>query len=123
MKIIKDNWLIVLIIAFILTVSICTAKADHKPTTEMDGLYWSQLPTICGTTEAVQEYITHNEFVLDKIGVGRENAKQEGNPVYMVSYFNTADSKQGLVVITSPSGLESCMLFRAFDLIKSGTKT
>ena len=92
------------------------AYADHKPTTEYDGLQWSQLPTICGTTDAVNEYLVHNEFELESLSVGKENAQDWGQPVYMVSYFINKDRDQSMAVITSPSGLESCMLFRSFEL-------
>ena len=92
------------------------AYADHKPTTEYDGLQWSQLPTICGTTEAVNEYLIHHEFELENLSVGKENAQDWGAPVYMVSYFINKDRTETMAVITAPSGLESCMLFRSFEL-------
>ena len=96
------------------------AYADHKPTTEYDGLQWSQLPTICGTTDAVNEYLVHNEFELESLSVGKENAQDWGAPVYMVSYFINKDRTETMAVITAPSGLESCMLFRSFELSYPG---
>ena len=96
------------------------AYADHKPTTEFDGLGWSQLPTICGTTEAVNEYLEHNNFILESVSVGKENANAEGSPVYIVTYYINEARDQSMSVITAPSGLESCMLYRSFDLSYPG---
>ena len=99
------------------------AYADHKPTTEYDGLGWSNLPTICGSTQAVNDYLEHNEFVLESLSFGRSDGKPTGEQVYMVSYFINADRTETMAVVTAPSGLESCMLFRSFDLIFPGLKT
>tara|TARA_A100001015_G_scaffold105886_1_gene117559 strand:- start:187 stop:534 length:348 start_codon:yes stop_codon:yes gene_type:complete len=96
------------------------AYADHKPTTEFDGLGWSQLPTICGTTEAVNEYLEHNKFILESVSVGKENANAEGSPVYIVTYYINEARDQSMSVITAPSGLESCMLYRSFELSYPG---
>ena len=119
MKILKENVLLAFLLSFILFTSIATA--DHKPTTEYEGLEWSQLPVICGPTNAVNEYLTHNEFILENLSVGKENAQEWGQPVYMVSYFYNKEKKQSMSVITAPSGLESCMLYRSFDLVFPGT--
>ena len=114
----KDNLLLAFLLSFILFTSV--AIADHKPTTEYDGLEWSQLPVICGTTEAVNEYLVHNEFELESLSVGKENAQESGQSVYMVSYFVNVDKTQTMAVITAPSGMESCMLYRSFELMYPG---
>ena len=117
----KDNLLLAFLLVFILITSVATA--DHKPTTEYDGLEWSQIPVICGTTEAVNEYLVHNEFELENLSVGKENASPGGQSVYMVSYFINKKRTEAMSVITAPSGLESCMLYRAFGLRMPGTQT
>ncbi len=96
------------------------SRADHKSTTEYDGLEWSQLPVICGTTDAVNEYLVHNEFKLESLSVGKENAKESGQSVYMVSYFINEKRTETMAVITAPSGTESCMLYRSFQLAFPG---
>ena len=109
--------------AVILGLNTSIATADHKATTEYDGLGWSNLPTICGTTLAVNDYLDHNGFVLESISVGKENGSNDGLPVYLVSYFINKKRTESMAVVTAPSGLESCMLFRSFDLVFPGTKT
>jgi len=114
----KENLLLAFLLSFILFTSVATA--DHKPTTEYDGLAWSQLPVICGTTESVNEYLIHNEFELESLSVGKENAQESGQNVYMVSYFINKERTQTMSVITAPSGMESCMLYRSFELMFPG---
>ena len=114
----KDNLLLAFLLVFILITSVATA--DHKPTTEYDGLEWSQIPVICGTTEAVNEYLVHNEFELENLSVGKENASPGGQSVYMVSYFINEKRTETMAVITAPSGTESCMLYRSFQLAFPG---
>jgi len=87
------------------------------------GMYWSHVPVICGMTGVVQEYLSRNDFILENVSVGRKGANQHGEPVYMVSYFLNKDKTQSIAVITSPSGLESCMMFKSFDLKLSGEAT
>ena len=114
----KQNLLLAFLLSFILITSV--AIADHKPTTEYEGLEWSQLPVICGTTEAVNEYLVHNEFELESLSVGKENARADGQNVYMVSYFVNVERTETMAVITAPSGMESCMLYRSFELMFPG---
>jgi hypothetical protein len=114
----KQNLLLAFLLSFILLTSV--AVADHKPTTEYDGLEWSQLPVICGTTESVNDYLIHNEFELESLSVGKENARESGQNVYMVSYFINKERTQTMAVITAPSGMESCMLYRSFELMFPG---
>ena len=114
----KQNLLLAFLLSFILFTSV--AIADHKPTTEYNGLEWSQLPVICGTTESVNEYLIHNEFELESLSVGKESAQPSGQNVYMVSYFINKERTETMAVITAPSGMESCMLFRSFELMFPG---
>ena len=88
----KQNLLLAFLLSFILITSV--AVADHKPTTEYDGLSWSQLPTICGTTEAVNEYLVHNEFELENLLRINDNLEiikkfaEKGNWCYIIKKKN-----------------------------------
>ncbi len=79
-------------------------------------LYWLQMPVICGTSDSVLAYIEKNEFTLVNVSVGRDKAKPEGEPVFIVSYYVDPTYTQSLVVMSTMSGLESCMLYKSFDL-------
>ena len=105
-----------------LTLAVGNAKAEHKSITQY-GLGWSQIPVVCGPTESVQEYLTDHDFELESLSFGHENAHPDGAIVYMVSYFINNSKTQAISVITAPSGLESCMLYRAFGLSFPGIKT
>ena len=79
-------------------------------------LYWLQMPVICGTSENVLAYLERNHFALVNVSVGRDRAKPDGEPVFIVQYYVDPTYKQSVVVMTTMSGLESCMLYKSFDL-------
>ena len=79
-------------------------------------LYWLQMPVICGTSDSVLAYIEKNEFTLVNVSVGRDKAKPEGEPVFIVSYYVDPTYTQSLVVMSTMDGMESCMLYTTFDL-------
>ena len=95
---------------------------EHKGVLDY-GMGWSQIPVVCGPTENVQEYLEDHEFELESLSFGHENAHPDGRPVYMVSYFINKKRTESMSVITAPSGLESCMLYRAFGLSFPGLRT
>ena len=57
------------------------------------------------------------------MSVGRENAQPNGAPAYIVTYYISIDGTQSISAVTSPSGSETCMLYRSFDLMSSKTAT
>ena len=133
MKIIKENILLVFLLVFIGLISTVTANAnslmnlqerliEHKSIQEY-GLGWSQIPVVCGPTEIVNEYLLDHEFELESLSFGHEDAHPDGAPVYIVSYFVNKKRTEAMSVITAPSGLESCMLYRAFGLSFPGIRT
>ena len=81
-----------------------------------DKLHWMHMPVICGKAETVKRYIDEHDFALVYVGVGKQGGNNEGQPVYLVSEFVTADMKQSLSVITTLNFTESCIMFRGFDL-------
>ena len=81
-----------------------------------DKLHWMHMPVICGKAETVKRYIDEHDFALVYVGVGKQGGNNEGQPVYLVSEFVTADMKQSLSVITTLNFTESCIMYRGFDL-------
>ena len=121
MKIIKENALLVFLLVFIGLIS--TAKAE----TDWDGtkyeFRWMHVPVVCGTTDEIQVYIDDNKFVLKTMSVGREGAREEGSIAYLVTYYINEKGDQSIAAITSPSGHETCMMYRSFDLRTPGIGT
>ena len=81
-----------------------------------DKLHWMSMPVICGKAETVKRYIDEHDFALVYVGVGKQGGNNEGQPVYLVSEFVTADMKQSLSVVTTLNFTESCIMYRGFDL-------
>ena len=83
---------------------------------------WMHVPVVCGDSAEIQRYLKDNDFRLDSVSIGREGAHKDGNPAYWVSYFVNADNTETVSAITSPTGNETCMMYRSFDLKKPGTQ-
>ena len=84
---------------------------------------WMHVPVVCGESEEVNRYLKDNEFELESVSIGREGANKDGDPAYWVSYFVNKDKTESVSAITSPTGNETCMMYRSFDLKRPGTQT
>jgi len=94
-----------------------TSPLPEMPQDNLQGqFYWLQMPVICGTSESVLAFIEKNEMTLVNVSVGRDRAKPDGEPVFIVSYYVDSTYTQSLVVMSTMDGMESCMLYTTFDL-------
>ena len=94
-----------------------TSPLPEMPQDNLQGqFYWLQMPVICGTSESVIAFIEKNEMTLVNVSVGRDRAKPDGEPVFIVSYYVDSTYTQSLVVMSTMNGMESCMLYTTFDL-------
>ena len=122
MKIIKENLLLAFLIGFLLLISSIT-NADTDWQSDKYDFRWMHVPVVCGTSEEVNRYLKDNDFELYSVSIGREGANKDGDPAYWVSYFVNKSGTESVSAITSPTGNETCMMYRSFDLKKPGTKT
>ncbi len=84
---------------------------------------WQHIPVVCGESEEVMRYLKDNDFVLDSMSVGKAGSSPDGEPVYFVTYYLNIDETESVSAITSPSGHETCMMYRSFGLKKPGSRT
>ena len=84
---------------------------------------WQNIPVICGDTPEILKYLEDNEFILQYVSVGREGSKPDGNPVYWVAFYLNEKGTESVSTVTSPSGNETCILYRSFDLRSSKIQT
>ena len=110
---------IILLLSIIFSTS--AIAQDWEP--EKYDFKWMHVPVVCGTSDEVQRYLKDNEFELDSVSIGREGANQNGDPAYWVSYFVNKDRTESVSAITSPTGNETCMMYRSFDLRAPGIGT
>jgi hypothetical protein len=123
MKIIKENLLLAFLVSFILIVSsISFAEETNDWESTKYDFRWMHVPVVCGTSPEIIRYLSDNEFVLENISLGREGAKETGNPSYFVAYYINKKGDESVAAITSPTGHETCMMYRSFDLMKPGDK-
>ena len=113
------------VLVFILGLTL--AAGNVKAETDWDGnkykFRWMHVPVVCGTTAEIQVYLDDNKFVLKTMSVGREGAREEGSIAYLVTYYLNEKGDQSIAAITSPSGHETCMMYRSFDLRAPGLGT
>ena len=113
------KYIITLVILFFSTSAIAQEDWDKQ---KYD-FRWMHVPVVCGDSEEIQRYLTDNEFELESVSVGREGANKDGRPAYFVTYFINKDKTETVSAITSPTGNETCMMYRSFDLKRPGTQT
>ena len=76
-------------------------------------LYWQQVPAVCGAPPEVQRYISDEDFKPVHLSLGRVSSLPDGEPVYMISYYENDD--QILVTVDVSGANETCILFRSFN--------
>ena len=76
-------------------------------------LYWQQVPSVCGAPSEVQRYISDGNFKPVHLSLGRTSSLPDGEPVYMVTYYEKED--QILVTVDVSGATETCILFRTFN--------
>ena len=123
MKIIKENLLLIFLLAFITFISSFAVANENDWDGSKYKFRWMHVPVVCGTTAEIQVYLDDNKFELISMSVGREGAREEGSIAYLVTYYLNEDGTQSISAITSPSGHETCMMYRSFDLRAPGLGT
>jgi len=97
-----------LILVLLFTIITFTAKAQLAP---------MGLPAQCGPSEVVNEYVIKFDFMVESMSMAKEGAQKEAPVAYYVYTFVNADRTEHLIVLTSPSGQESCIVSHSFDLV------
>tara|TARA_B100001093_G_scaffold510617_1_gene576835 strand:+ start:409 stop:753 length:345 start_codon:yes stop_codon:yes gene_type:complete len=103
-----------IIITLLFSVIAFTAQADHELKRNY-GLAPMGLPAQCGPSEIVNQYIQDFGFEPETFSIAREGAIADNPPAYYVTTF-TNGSEEHLIVLTAPSGSESCIVSHSFDL-------
>ena len=122
MKLFKDNLLLAFLIGFLLLVSTIVNAEEDWDRSKYE-FRWMHVPVVCGTTPEVQRYLDDNEFELVSMSVGREGANKSGSIAYLVTYYLNKDRTESVSAITSPTGHETCMMYRSFDMKAPGIGT
>lgn len=96
------------------------SSAEHGVNENHYALYWNSIPAVCGETDEVNKYIEDKGFEPVHISLGRSGSKPDGEPVYMVTYYENKD--QVLVTVDIPSNVETCILFHTYNKSKIVTE-
>jgi hypothetical protein len=102
------------LISILFSLFAITANADHE--SDLGNYYFTQVPALCGKPELIENYLNHYNFMPQNISLGREGMSEEGQAVYMVTYYVNEDGTQTTATIDVPNSTERCILFHSFDL-------
>ena len=103
------------------TISFAEDKKEYN-------LQMMHYPMMCGLPADVDRYIVDNEFTPINVSFGKENANENGNIVFAITYYIN-DKHQTLAVAETPNDPYKCMIFHTFDmqmntnLLKPGLQT
>ena len=91
------------------------ATISYAETTSKYNLYMMQYPMMCGSPDDVDHYIKDNKFTAINISFGKENANEDGQVVFAITYYIN-DKHQTLAVAETPNDPYKCMIFHTFDM-------
>ena len=91
---------------------------DDKPSLqdELPGVWWEHIPAICVDNQVLEDYAERKGMQLLNISFGREGGRENGQIVYIVSYWVNVSNDQSMATVMTPGSTYSCVLFRTFDL-------
>jgi len=104
---------VALVFLFSMTLTFNHTKADDKQLEY--NLQFMSYPMMCGLPEDVDRYIEDNEFTAVNVSFGKENAKEDGNIVFAITYYIN-DKHETLAVAETPVDPFKCMIFHTFEM-------
>ena len=92
-------------------------QSKDEPTLqdELPGVWWEHIPAICVDNQVLEDYTDKKELQLLNLSFGREGGKEDGEIVYVVSYWVNVHNDQTMATVMTPGSNYSCVLFRTFD--------
>ena len=98
-----------------LIIIICLLWSTITYAVEKYELFGMNMPMMCGTPETIDQYIKDKKFTPVNLSFGKENAKPEGTPIFLLTYYIN-DKEETLAVAESPNDPLKCVVFHTFDM-------
>jgi len=107
-----------IIIGVFMALSSYAEVPEDKPSLqdELPGVWWEHIPAICVDNQVLEDYTDKKELQLLNLSFGREGGRENGQIVYIVSYWVNVHNDQSMATVMTPGSTYSCVLFRTFDL-------
>ena len=106
-----------LVFIFGMTLTWNHAKAEEKDMRDLlPGFWWEQIPAICVDDKSLWGYAQSKDLQPLNVSYGRVNGKEDGEVVYIVTYWVNVHDNQSMSSVKTPGSKYSCILFRTFDL-------
>lgn len=93
----------------------CSISYAQSPLRNYDFMI-QNIPIICMERETIEKFIKDFNFEIQSMSLGRNNMVKTGAPVFLIEYFVNKSKTESLAVVTIPDAIESCILYRSFDL-------
>ena len=124
----------ILLLSFLMTFSaIANENQEVKPEVELtpedfnipnlqfemqEGeFYWSQIPTVCGTPDTIEAFLTSKGLSPRFNSVGKAGGDSMGEVVFFVTHWFSDDMREIVATVGVPGDpkKEICMVFHVFD--------
>jgi len=102
---------------FFILLLCCSISYAQSPLRNYDFII-QNIPIICMERDTMEKFIKDFDFTLSNMSLGRTNMLKTGAPVFLIEYFVNRDHTESLAIVTAPDAIESCILYRSFDLKK-----
>ena len=90
-------------------------KIDEK-VEDLPGIWWEHTPSVCVKNEILYAFTKKKELQIFNISYGRAGGKPDGEVVYVVTYWVDFLRNTSMATVTTPNSVNSCVLFRTFDI-------
>ena len=108
----------------LLTITLClfTAITFAKENTPEDrienlpGVWWEKIPAVCVENNTLYDYAQRKELQPLNRSYGRRNGKEDGEVVYIITYWVNIHNDQSMASVQVPGADYECVLYRTFDL-------
>lgn len=77
-----------------------------------------EIPIICNDAGILDKFLRDKGWKPTVSYLGKENAKEDGRPVFIIIEYVNKKMKDAIIVTLSVPTGESCIVYRAFDKTK-----
>jgi hypothetical protein len=105
-----------LIQSIIISVFLATASYADDIVEMLPGVWWQQVPAVCVDKQVLYDFAFRKELQPLNRSYGRTGGREDGEVVYIVTYWVNIHNDQSMASVQVPGGDYECVLFRTFDM-------
>ena len=82
----------------------------------LPGVWWEHVPAVCVNKRELYDFAFKKELQPLNRSYGRRNGKEDGEVVYIITYWVNIHNDQSMASVQVPGADYECVLYRTFDL-------